>query len=271
VVMLPGPPREMQAMFSQEVRPLLAELGGGVLVSHNLRLFGIGESLVEKDLPPRLLDAANPTVALYAHDTEVRLRVSGRAPTRDDAEALIVPIVNQLAEQYREYVYGVDVPSLEAALVETLKAQSLTIATAESCTGGLLAARITAIPGSSEVFGYGIVSYANSAKLELLGVRQSTLAQFGAVSEETATEMAEGAKNLSGADIGVALTGIAGPDGGTPEKPVGLVWLAIASRHGARTKELRLSRGYQEERNLIRELAATNALAEALQEAKALT
>jgi nicotinamide-nucleotide amidase len=161
-------------------------------------------------------------------------------------------------------------PLLEAAVVQALAERGLTVATAESCTGGMVAARLTSVPGSSDVFGYGIVSYANSAKMELLGVRASTLAQFGAVSEETAIEMAEGVKNLSGADIGVSITGIAGPGGGSPDKPVGLVWLAIASRNGARTKELRLSRGYDEERNLIRELAASNALYQTLREAQSL-
>ena len=271
VVMLPGPPREMKALFESGVRPLLEKQNGGILVSSNLRLFGIGESLVEKELEPGLLDAANPTVALYAQDTEVRLRVSAKAESQAAAEAMVNPLVERLKQQFGNYVYAVDTTSLEAALVATLKANHKTIAAAESCTGGLIASRITSIAGSSEVFGYGIVSYANSAKQELLGVRASTLAQFGAVSEETAIEMAEGVKNLSGADIGVAVTGVAGPDGGTQDKPVGLVWLAIASRNGVRTKELHLSRGYQEERNFIQNFAATNALYESLREAERLS
>ena len=288
LVMLPGPPREMKALFHDEVQPLLAAANGGALVSRNLRLFGIGESLVEKDLPPGLLEAANPTVALYAQDTEVRLRVSARAASEAEAEALIAPVVAQLSEQFAKYLYGIDVASLEAALVATLTAKHLTVAIAESCTGGLVAQRVTSIPGSSEVFGYGIVSYANSAKQELLGVRGSTLAQYGAVSEETAMEMAEGVKNLSGADIGLSITGIAGPgsgqapgrgplpvgvvaqEGGTPEKPVGLVWLGMASRNGIRAVKLQLSRGYREERNFIREFAATHALYQTLREAESL-
>jgi len=270
VIMLPGPPREMKALFSTQVKPLLEKQSGGVLVSRNLRLFGIGESIVENQLAPGLIDGANPTVALYAGDHEVRLRVSAKAETAQAAANLVDPLVTQLAEQFSQYVYAIDTPSLEYAVVETLKAKGLKVATAESCTGGLVASRLTSISGSSDVFGYGIVSYANSAKQELLGVRGSTLAQYGAVSEETAIEMAEGVKNVSGADIGVAITGIAGPDGGTMEKPVGLVWLAIASRNGVRTKELRLSRGYQDERIFIQSFAATNALYETLREAESL-
>lgn len=164
----------------------------------------------------------------------------------------------------------IDGPPLETEVVNALKANGLTVAVAESCTGGLVASRLTSVPGSSEVFGYGLVSYANSAKQEILGVRASTLAQFGAVSEETAIEMAEGIKDLSGADIGLSITGIAGPDGGTPEKPVGLVWLGIASKNGVRTEELRLSQGDNQERNQIRYLAATNALYQTLREAQSL-
>ncbi|MCL1801530.1 MAG: competence/damage-inducible protein A [Promicromonosporaceae bacterium] len=267
VIMLPGPPREMRAMFTEYVRPFLRSQGNGVLVSHNLHLFGIGESQVEAELDRALLDAANPTVALYAADTQVRLRVSALGTDLHDAESLLAPIVERLREQFAEYVYGVDTDSLAATLVARLKSAGLTIATAESCTGGLVASEITTVPGSSEVFGYGVVTYANSAKAEILGVRHGTLSQFGAVSEETAIEMAEGVRTLSGADIGVAITGIAGPDGGTPVKPVGLVWLGIASNRGVRTLELHLNRGFQDARDHIRRLATTHALQEALREA----
>ena len=259
IVMLPGPPHEMSATFTEEVAPFLSAKSSGTLVSHNLHFFGIGESQLESQLPPGWLDNENPTTAIYAGAGEVRVRISARAETALDAENLIEPLIADLQELFPEYLYGVDA-DLPTTLVTLLKEKGLTIATAESCTGGRIAASITGVPGSSAVFGYGVVSYANSAKMELLGVRADTLALYGAVSEETAIEMAEGIKNLSGADIGIGITGIAGPDGGSTEKPVGLVWVGIASQLGIVTKQLNLARGLNDQRHLIQEMATSHAL-----------
>jgi len=266
VILLPGPPREMTPMFTNEVAPYLAAKSQQVFVSHVINFFGIGESQLETQLPDELLNGSNPTVAPYAGDGEVRLRVTARAETRDAAETLLQPVVDAIRNQFPDKVYGIDATNLETVVVKQLAAAGKTVAVAESCTGGLIAARITSVPGSSDVFGYGVVSYANEAKEKILGVKAQTLAEFGAVSSQTAAEMAEGVRALSGADIGVATTGIAGPDGGSPEKPVGLVWLGISSEMGTRTKELRLSRAYGEERNFIRHQAASNALSEVLKE-----
>ncbi|MDR2702840.1 MAG: competence/damage-inducible protein A [Cellulomonadaceae bacterium] len=267
VIMLPGPPREMAAVFQDEIAPCLSAQSEGTIVSHNLHFLGIGESQLEAQLPPGLLEASNPTTALYAGTGEVRIRLSARAATEQEAEDLIAPIANQLKDQFQDYLYSTDL-DLQTALVQTLKEKQLTIATAESCTGGRIAAKITAVAGSSDVFGYGVVSYANSAKMEVLGVRPETLAQFGAVSEETAIEMAEGVKNLSGADIGIGVTGIAGPDGGSVTKPIGLVWVGIAGANGVAAKQLNLGRGLAEQRELIQELATTHALNLALRAAR---
>lgn len=266
VILLPGPPREMTAMFTNEVAPYLAAKSRQVLVSHVINFFGIGESQLETQLPDGLLDSANPTLALYAGDGEVRIRVTASAATKDAAEALLAPVIDGIRQRFPKKVYGIDAQNLETAVVKQLAAVGKTVAVAESCTGGLIASRITSVPGSSDVFGYGVVTYANDAKEQILGVSSATLAEFGAVSSQTAAEMAEGVRKLSGADIGVATTGIAGPNGGTPEKPVGLVWLGISSARGTRTKELRLSRAYGEERNFIRHLAASHALSEVLEE-----
>jgi len=269
VIMLPGPPREMSATFTEQVAPYLSAKSSGTLVSHNLHFFGIGESQLEALLPAGWLENENPTTAIYAGSGEVRVRISARAETALDAENIIEPLIADLQKLFPEYLYGIDA-DLPTTLVELLKEKGLTIATAESCTGGKIASSITGVPGSSEVFGYGVVSYANSAKMELLGVRADTLALYGAVSEETAIEMAEGIKNLSGADIGIGITGIAGPEGGSAEKPVGLVWVGIASPQGITTKQLNLARGLTDQRHLIQEMATLHALNLARQAAQTL-
>ncbi len=188
------------------------------------------------------------------------LKVTARAKTKAQAEALIEPVVDEIRRRYGEYIYSVTEPDLQSELVKRLKAAGKTIAVAESCTGGMIASRITDVPGSSAVFGYGVVTYANEAKIKLLGVNEQTLADYGAVSEQTAREMAEGVKALSGADIGVAVTGIAGPDGGTEEKPVGLVYLAVAVGSETKITRLLLSRGRRDERTSIRERTAMHAM-----------
>lgn len=264
VILLPGPPREMQPMFEEQVLPYLASYSDHILVSSNVHIFGMGESSVENALYDLMTSAENPTVAPYVNDGEVRLRVTARAANREEAQALIAPIVEKITATLGDAVYGVDVPSVEYVLVKELARAHKTIAFAESCTGGLISKRLTDVPGASEVFGYGFVTYANEAKAKLIGVSEQTLAAHGAVSPETAKEMAEGARRVSGADIAVAVTGLAGPGGGTAEKPVGLVYMGVASEAGTEVHKLLLGGHKGAERAYIRTLTATHAFKAAL-------
>lgn len=259
LILMPGPPREMRPMLENEVLPYLAAKSDHVLVSSNVNIFGMGESAVESALADFMKTSENPTVAPYIGEGEVRLRVSARAENAKKARELIAPTVEKIRATLGNAVYGVDAPSLESVLVEKLKAAHKTVAFAESCTGGLIAKRMTDVPGASEVFGFGFVTYANEAKMKLLGVSPETLEAHGAVSPETACEMARGAKRVSGADIAVSVTGIAGPTGGTPEKPVGLVYMGVASDSGVQTHKLMLGGHASSDRAFIRTLTANHA------------
>ncbi len=269
VVLLPGPPREMEPMFTQQVIPYLSGLSDRVLVSSNIRIFGVGESGVEQRLREMMLHRTNPTIAPYAKDGEVLLRVTASGRNREEAKQLIQPVVDEIASIYPEEIYGIDVDSLQEAAVQALMEKGMVLATAESCTGGLISKRITEIPGASQVFTCGVCSYANEIKESVLFVKHETLEKFGAVSSQTAMEMAEGVRKASGADIGVSTTGIAGPDGGTPEKPVGLVYVGISSDAFSHVLCLHLSRGYREEREYIRYVASSHALHLVLKAVKA--
>lgn len=259
-VLLPGPPREMAPMFDGPVTEYLSRHAKGVLVSRNVNLFGIGEAAVEERLRDTLMRSEDPTVAPYAKASEVRLRVTTRAETEEEGYRKIGPVVSRILEIFPEYVYGLDHENIEAAAVESLRTFHLTAAAAESCTGGLVAKRITDRPGASEVFGLGICAYANEMKEKLLGVGHETLVKYGAVSRETALEMARGVRAAAGADIGVSTTGVAGPGGGTDEKPVGLVYAAAVSDAGEEVLELHLSRGREDDRENIRLMASSYAL-----------
>ena len=269
-ILMPGPTREMVPMFKESVEPYLASFSQRVFVSHEVHLFGIGESSAETKLRDVMESMTNPTIAPYAKDGEVLLRVTASAENSEEAEKMITPVYSIIEERLGEYIYGIDVGSLQNALVKLLSEKHLTVATAESCTGGLIAKRITDVPGASEVFGMGAVCYANEIKTKLLGVSEETLKSFGAVSHQTAKEMAEGARRVSGADIAISTTGIAGPGGGTEEKPVGLVYVGVSTKAGCETFELRLARGYSTDRDLIRWIAASNALSLATKAAQKL-
>jgi nicotinamide-nucleotide amidase len=247
-------------MFDHQVKPYLQGLSGATLVSHNVHLYGIGESSVEHQLRAYMESHVNPTIAPYAKEGEVLLRVTAQAENAAAAEALIAPVLTELREELGDYIYGIDVGDLQTALVQTLRQQGKTVAVAESCTGGLVGKRITEVPGASQVFGCGLCTYSNEMKRQLLHVRPETLERHGAVSAETALEMARGVRMLSGADIGVSVTGIAGPEGGTAEKPVGLVYIGLSTTEEEKTKELHLSRNYGGGREYIRWLASSNAL-----------
>lgn len=230
VVALPGPPNELIPLFEAEVYPFLRERTGGekqVIRSRVLRIVGMGESLVEERVRDLMQDA-NPSVAPYAKTGEVHLRVTAKAATEDAADALTRARADLLRERLGEVVYGEDETTLEAAVVALLAKRRKTVATAESCTGGLLAGRITEVPGSSVVFHTGVVTYANESKVDLLKVPQALLAAVGAVSPQVASAMAERVRELAGSDYALSITGIAGPGGGTPDKPVGLVYIGFA-------------------------------------------
>ncbi len=212
------------------------------LYSRVLRIFGVGESAAAMRIDDLIKNQTNPTIAPYAKEAEVTFRITAMAKNEEEAAALLGPAADKLYAEFGDCVYAEgENTSMVETVVKLLKEKGKTLATAESCTGGLIGREITSIAGASEVYGFGFVTYANEAKEKLLGVKHSTLEKYGAVSSETAAQMAAGARKVSGADIAVAVTGIAGPGGGTDEKPVGLVYVGIASENGVRTKKLNLS------------------------------
>lgn len=210
VMMFPGPPSELEPMLKNYAIPYLLSGDEETIVSHNIHVYGKGEAPVAMIISD-LMDGANPTVAPYAKEGEMFVRVTAKAHSEEEADKMIAPIVDEIKSRLGNCVYSVDVESLEELVVKELLEKGKTLATAESCTGGLLAKRITDISGSSAVFETGCVTYANSTKEKLLGVKHETLEKWGAVSEQTAREMAEGIVRLSGSDIGISITGIAGP------------------------------------------------------------
>ena len=230
VIALPGVSRELKAMFTASVAPILAKRSSGqVLVTRNLHFAGIGESSLEEILADLLSEQANPTLALYASGGTVRVRMAVKADTETAGLELIEPVEREIRTRTGDYLYGTDGETLEQVVAERLLDKRLTLALAESCTGGLVGHRLTNVPGSSAFLNRGYVVYSNQAKMEDLGVKQATLDSFGAVSEQTAREMAEGARLRAKTDMGLAITGIAGPGGGTAVKPVGLVYMSLAS------------------------------------------
>lgn len=256
ILVLPGPPRELKPMFQNCAVPYLMQFSDRIIVSHNIRTFGIGESSMAERVND-LFDAQNPTVAPYAKDGEALLRVTAMAKTKEDAESLCEPIIEEIKKRLDAYVYGVDYNCIEEAVVGMLKEHHLKVATAESCTGGLIAKRITDVPGASEVFECGIISYANGIKHKVLGVSEDDLNKYGAVSEPVAKQMAQGALKVSGADIAVSVTGIAGPDSDSTGKPVGLVYIGLADKENVWVREVRTSR---RDRSYNRYVSASNAL-----------
>lgn len=254
VIMLPGPPRECSAMFTHRVAPYLRALSDGVIVSRTLKLFGIGESTMEAQLRERMNAMTNPTLAPYAKEGECELRVTAHAADEAAAYALADPVVEELKAHFGPLVYGVDIPSLEAAVFALLKEKGLTLGTAESCTGGLVAKRMTDLAGVSSVFRGGVVSYATEVKHTVLGVDRDLLDRYGAVSEETARAMAEGARRVLGCDLAISTTGVAGPDPDERGNPVGLVFIGLAAPDGTWVRRVNLSMG----RRRIRHIAASH-------------
>ncbi len=256
VIMLPGPPRECTPLFREKVMPFLEKRRGGALCSRYVKVFGMGESEMASRLSRQMDTWQNPTAAPYAKEGECLVRITAMGKDKEEAFAMTEPAVREVRQVLGDVVYGVDVDSLEQVVVQEMTARGLTLATAESCTGGLMGKRITDVPGASACYLGGVVSYQNEVKENLLGVRHETLMTKGAVSEDTACQMAEGVRKALGADIGISTTGVAGPGGGTPEKPVGLIYVGIST--GDKTWAVRILRPCQS-RESLRRLASSTA------------
>ena len=254
----PGVPVEMKGMFEEALEPVVRERSEGVIASRTLWFIGIGESNLAERVQD-FLDAPDPTVAPLAGQGKVRLRITARGDTGDAACEKIEPVAAEILSRLGEFFFGEDDETLESAVGRILKERGATLALAESCTGGLLAKRLTDAPGSSEYFVEGLVTYSNEAKERLLGVPESLVADHGAVSEPVARKMAEGVMAGAGADYGLSITGVAGPGGGSDEKPVGLVWLGLAGAGETVAEKLDLS-AWSRSREAIRERSANRAL-----------
>lgn len=256
-ILLPGPPNELYPLMEEQVCPYFQKKQSEVIRSKMLKICGYGESKVEEMLLDLIDHQTNPTLATYAKTKEVHLRVTARAENDEAAKLLLKPVVKEIKNRFGNAVYTTrENATLESVVVKLLKKYDLTLTTAESCTGGLVASRIVNVPGASEVFREGFITYSNRAKRKSLGVGKATLQKHGAVSEQTAKEMATGGVFATDADVCVAITGIAGPDGGTEEKPVGLVYIACYMKDDVKVEEHQF-RGNREK---IREQAVVQAL-----------
>ncbi len=258
VIILPGPPRELTYMYLHEVLPWLERKSNVRFHSVNLRFFGIGESELEHRVKDLMEAQSNPTIAPYAGSGEVMLRVTASAASKEEADLLIAPVVAEIKKRVGEYIYTDQYGSLAETVVNLLAERGKTVALAESCTGGMLASMLVDVPGSSAMLAGGVVAYSNEVKMALLGVKAETLASFGAVSEQTAAEMARGALAQIPADYSIAVTGIAGPGGGSAEKPVGLVYVAMARRSDGHTEVRKLQ--IMRERDYVRRVSCLNGL-----------
>ncbi len=257
VVLMPGPPGELIPMFEKSIMPYLAGLTSGVIYSQTVKICGVEESKAESMVEDLVSAQNNPTIATYAKTGEVHLRVTATAPDEKEAKKLVKPMVKELKGRFGNHVYTTDSEvTLEKAVVDLLAANKLTACTVESCTGGMLSARLINVPGVSEVFKSGYVTYSNKSKRKLLGIKKNNLMKHGAVSEQIAREMAKTAAVLARTDVSVSTTGIAGPDGGTPEKPVGLVYIACNVCGRTTVKECR----FHGSREKIRESTVSAAL-----------
>ena len=257
VILLPGPPSELYPLFKQQVYPYLKKLQPEVIRSQMVKICGVGESQVEDQLLDLIDQQTNPTIATYAKTGEVHLRVTARGKNEEEAKRLTKPVVKEIKNRFGEHVYSVrEEETLEMAVVRLLPKYELTVTTAESCTGGLIAGRIVNVPGASDGFREGFVTYSNKAKRKYLDVSKSTLKKYGAVSSETAREMAIGGVFATDCDACVAVTGIAGPDGGSEEKPVGLVYIAACVKGKVTVKKYQ----FRGNRAKVREMAVVRAL-----------
>ena len=240
VLMLPGPPRECRAMIESCAMPYLRALSDSEIHSHNIRVFGLGESAMEDKLREMMLKMENPTLAPYAKEGEAMLRITAKAMSQEEAEAMMAPAIEEIKIVLGDYIYGIDTESMEETVIGLLKESGKTIATAESCTGGLVSKRLTDIPGASAAFLGGAITYSNESKINILGVDPAVVKEQGSVCEEVARQMAQGARCKFGADIGVGITGIAGPSSDDTQKAVGTVFVAISDGESTYCRDLHL-------------------------------
>ena len=257
VATFPGVPGEMRRMFEDTLESHIRERSEGAIVSRTLWFTGIGESALAEQVQD-LLDASDPTVAPLAGQGKVRLRVTSRADTPEEAAKKIAPVANKILTRLGDHYFGEDDETLESALGKLLTDRGVTLALAESCTGGLLAKRLTDGAGASAYFIEGLVTYSNESKERLLGVPNDLLVQHGAVSEPVAGAMAEGVRKVAGTDYGLSVTGVAGPEGGNEQKPVGLVFVGVSDEEGTEVERLDLS-AWRRSREAIRERSANRA------------
>jgi len=249
-ILLPGPPGEIRPMFERDIYPYLSGRQPEGIYSYMVKICGIGESQVETTISDLIQKQENPTIAPYAKIGEVHLRLTARAEDEVAADALMQPVLTELYARFGEHIFTTkEEITLEETVVDLLWQEGMTVTTAESCTGGLLAGRIINVPGASDIYREGYITYADEAKEKLLGVRPETLSNVGAVSEDTAAEMARGAMEKAGADASVSVTGIAGPDGGTKEKPVGLVYIGCCVKHNLRVEEFHFTGNREKNRD----------------------
>lgn len=260
VIMLPGPPSEMIPMFDGSAVPYLLQYSGKTIVSSTVHFFGIGESLLESRMHEYMLAHNNPSVAPYAKDGEVQVRVTASARTKEEADAMIRPVVAEICRDYGKYLYGVDVGTMQNALVRELRTKGLTIAVAEGCSGGNVIKRITEVPGSDQVFEMGVVTNTSRAREKLAGVRSETMARYGIYSEETAREMAEGIRRSSGADIGIAITGRTGLESDTVGEELGLVYVAVDSEAYRHVTKVDLAGNRKAQSEFVRYVGSSSAL-----------
>ena len=257
IVLLPGPPEELKLMFEESVVPYIRKQLPATIYSKMVKICGVGESRVATMIADLIDGQSNPTIATYAKTGEVHVRVSAYAENESAAKKLVKPMIKELKERFAEFIYTTEPDvTLEKAVVDLLIGNDLTVGTIESCTGGMLASRLINVPGVSDSFKSGLVTYSNKAKKKFAGVKKATLEKYGAVSSETAIEMAKGLAAFNKADVTVSTTGIAGPDGGSAEKPVGLVYIACNVCGRVTVKECHFTGNRQK----IRENTVTAAL-----------
>ena len=256
VVMLPGPPKECYTMFMRSALPYLRQLSDELIVSHSINIFGIGESAVDDMFSGEMNLMKNPSMAPYAKECDCLLQVTAKAKSEAAAEEMLRPVMERVCQRLGEYVYGVDVENLEQGVFAALTARPMTFATAESCTGGEIAKRFTDLPGASRFFIGGLVTYKNDAKTRLLGIDPELIRQKSAVSYEVAQAMAEGVRTRLGADIGIGVTGIAGPLGDGLHE-VGTVFVSMAVEGQTYVRELHM--GTYRTRSFIRRMAGNHA------------
>lgn len=259
MILLPGPISELRKMMEESVLPYLESLSGGAIVSHSIHLFGMGEAQAS-EIAAELLEGKNPSASPYAKDGEILFRITASAETREKAEDMCRPVIVEFFNLFGSFIYGMDCGSLESRVVTLLKKKELKVALAESCTGGMLSGRVTDVSGSSNVFECGVVSYSNEIKTKLLSVNPETLSKCGAVSPQVAVQMAEGIRKVGNSELGIGITGISGPGGGTPDKPVGLIYVALCDSANVWVKEITTGEASEGCRHYNRRVATSTAL-----------